>query len=259
MPMQARNSRDVAGRISSRGSSHMRLLITRPEPDASTTAERLRALGHETLVQPLLTITFAPPPADLPTPAAFLITSQNAVRALRSWPQTKDWLRIPAFVAGPATARATAAMGFLDVRGAARNSVSLADAVLDDMVPSDGPLIYPAARDRAGALAGGLTGRGYDVRLVEAYRADPASQLDEAVRVALAAKRLDGVLLYSRRTATTFRNLVTAAGITDRLTNVAFFVISEQVADVLAGIPGRIHVAEHPDEDSLLVLVRSKV
>lgn len=237
----------------------MRLLITRPEPDASTTAERLRALGHETLVQPMLTITFARPPADLPTPAAILITSQNAIRALRSWPGTKDWLRIPAFVAGPATARATAALGFIDIRGGAGNSASLADVVLDTMLPGDGPLIYPVARDRAGALADGLTGRGYDVRLVEAYRADPASQFDEAVRAALAAGRLDGVLLYSRRTATTFRDLAAAADLTNRLTSVVFYVISEQVADALAGIPGRIHSAEYPDEDSLFTLIPSRV
>jgi uroporphyrinogen-III synthase len=237
----------------------MRLLITRPEPDASTTAEKLRALGHETLVQPLLVMTFAPPPIDLPTPAAILITSQNAVRALRRWPQAKDWLQVPVFVAGPATARAIAALGFTDIRGGTGDSASLADIVLDAMLPGDGLLIYPAARDRAGMLADKLSGRGYDVRLVEAYRADPVSQFDGAVRAALAAGHIDGVFLYSRRTATAFRDLVTAAGMTDQLTNVIFFVISDQVAEALAGIPGRIQVAEHPDEDSLLALIPSRV
>jgi uroporphyrinogen-III synthase len=237
----------------------MRLLITRPEPDASATAERLRTLGHEAVVQPLLTITFGPSPIDLPTPAAILITSQNAVRALRSWPQTKDWLQIPVFVAGPATARAIAALGFTDIRGGTGDSASLADIVLDTMLPGDGPLIYPAARERAGALADSLSARGYDVHLVEAYRADPATELDKGVRTAFAGGRLDGVLLYSRRTAIAFRNLATAAGMTDQLASVTFFVISDQVAEALAGIPGRIQVAEHPDEDSLLALIPSRV
>jgi uroporphyrinogen-III synthase len=237
----------------------MRLFITRPEPDASATAERLRTLGHETLVQPLLVITFAPQPVELPTPAAILITSQNAVRALRRWPQAKDWLHVPVFAAGPATARASAALGFVDIRGGSGNSVSVADGVIDALRPGDGPLIYPAARERAGALADRLTGRGYDVRLVEAYRADTVSRFDEAVRAAFAAGRLDGVFLYSRRTATAFRDLVTAAGMTDQLASVTFFVISEQIAEALAGIPGRVQVAKHPDEDSLLSLVPSRI
>ena len=34
----------------------MRLLVTRPEPDAARTAEALRARGHEVLVAPLLRV-----------------------------------------------------------------------------------------------------------------------------------------------------------------------------------------------------------
>ncbi|MCG8401015.1 MAG: uroporphyrinogen-III synthase, partial [Firmicutes bacterium] len=34
----------------------MRLLVTRPEPDAEALAERLRALGHEVLVAPMLPV-----------------------------------------------------------------------------------------------------------------------------------------------------------------------------------------------------------
>ena len=38
----------------------MRLLVTRPEPDATRTAETLRARGHDVLVAPLLaTLTIA--------------------------------------------------------------------------------------------------------------------------------------------------------------------------------------------------------
>ena len=118
-----------------------------------------------------------------------------------------------------------------------------------------GPLVYPAARDRADGLADGLATLGYDVRTIEAYRADAALRFAVAVRDALAAGTVDGVLLYSRRTAQAFRDLATAAGIGDRLAGLAYYVISRQVAEVLAGIPGRFHVAAHPDEDSLLALI----
>jgi uroporphyrinogen-III synthase len=235
----------------------MRLLVTRPEPDATRTAERLRALGHEALVDPLLTITFTPPPNGLPKPAAILITSQNAVRALGLWPDAAQWRGVPVFVAGPATARATAALGFTDVRAGAQDAGTLATRVIADLAPGAGPLIYPAARDRAGALDETLIAAGYDVRTIEAYRAEEASALNEAARPALVDGKLDGVLLYSRRTAGVFRDLAVKVWAGSGPRPLTYFVISEQIAEVLAGLPGKVHIAEHPDEDSLLRLIPS--
>ncbi|MCR4283071.1 MAG: uroporphyrinogen-III synthase, partial [Bauldia sp.] len=108
----------------------MRLLVTRPEPDAGETAAKLRAIGHDVLVQPLLSIVFAEPPADVPTPGAILITSQNGARSLARWPQIAAWRAVPVFAAGPATARAASALGFGDVRFGARDAGSLAEVVL---------------------------------------------------------------------------------------------------------------------------------
>ena len=61
----------------------MRLLVTRPEPDASTFAEELRGLGHEPVLQPLIefrALDFNP--AKLRTAQAIIITSGNCLRAL---------------------------------------------------------------------------------------------------------------------------------------------------------------------------------
>lgn len=233
----------------------MRLLVTRPEPDGSRTAAKLAALGHDTLVQPLLTIAFNAPPADLPRPAALLITSQNAVRAVARWPQIAGWLAVPAFAAGPATARALAEAGFTEVRQGARDAGSLADVVIETLPKSAGPLLYPAARDRAGALAGGLLTRGYDVRTVEAYRADPVTQFEPRVRDALARGVVDGILLYSGRTALALSALAAAEGVTSALERPEYFVISDHVAGLVRDFGRRVHVAERPDEDSLLALI----
>ena len=233
----------------------MRLLITRPEPDASRTAARLRELGHEVLVQPLLTVSFNDPPANLPNPGAILVTSQNAVRALARWPQVTAWRDVPIFAAGPATGRAALALGFTDVRTGAGDAGSLADVVISTLPKAAGPLIYPAARDRVGTLSARLIARGYDVRTVEAYRADPVERLDREVRDALAAGTVDGVLLYSRRTAEALVDLATAAGIADSLGGPAYYVISENVAAIVGGLGTPVHIAQNPDEDSLLALV----
>src|SRR6476619_3033205 len=67
----------------------MRLLLTRPEPDATRTAEALRARGHEVLVAPLLaTLTIA---AEFAGPYdGVLITSANAARSLAAPPRRGD-------------------------------------------------------------------------------------------------------------------------------------------------------------------------
>ena len=233
----------------------MRLLVTRPEPDAARTAERLAGLGHDPIVQPLLTIAFNAPPDDLQRPGAILVTSQNAVRALTQWPQTPDWLTVPVFAAGPATARALAAAGFRDVRTGAGDSGSLADAVLRDYRKGAGPLLYPAARNRAGALAGGLTAQGYDVRTVEAYRADPVARFDQKVRDALSRGAVDGILLFSGRTAKTLREAAAADGIAAALGRPRYYVISDHVAGIVREFGADVRVARSPDEDSLLALI----
>ncbi len=58
----------------------MRLLITRAEPDATRSANLLRARGHDVLVAPLLTLQSID--ADIHgSYAAVLMTSANAARA----------------------------------------------------------------------------------------------------------------------------------------------------------------------------------
>src|SRR5690349_15243761 len=107
----------------------MRLLVTRPEPDASRTAARLREAGHEVMVQPMLTIALSPPPMDMPVPAAVLITSQNALRAIINWPSASGWRNVPLFAAGPSSAQVAEKLGFRDVRRGAEDVVSLANIV----------------------------------------------------------------------------------------------------------------------------------
>jgi uroporphyrinogen-III synthase len=233
----------------------MHLLVTRPEPDASRTAARLTAMGHATLVQPLLAITFTPPAEDLPAPAAILITSQNALRAVERWPGVANWRGAPLFAAGPATARAAEAQGFRNVRRGAGDAGALAEVVRSELPRGAGPILYPAARDRAGALAGGLTAAGYDVRVIEAYRADAATAFDPPVRAAFEVGWTDGVLLYSRRTALAFHDLAVAEGLTPRMAGISFYAISDQVAEVVRPLGGTVRIAERPDEDTLLALI----
>lgn len=229
----------------------MHLLVTRPEPEAQATAERLRALGHTVTVAPLLAVAFALPPEDAVEPAAILVTSRNGVRALAGWPQLAGLLERPLFAVGDATAAAARIAGFQHVRSAAGDGAALAARVRMDVQPGAGPLLYVAARERAGNVAADLAAAGYDVRTVEAYRTEKAEQFAPDVAAALAAGDIDGALFYSRRTAEAFCEL--AVGQTVRLPHV--FALSADVAAPLAGVGAAFHIATVPDEAHLLALV----
>ena len=230
----------------------MRLLVTRPEPDASATAGRLRALGHEALVYPLLSVEFAEPPPT-PQPAALMFTSRNGVRAVERWPAAVAWLDLPVFTVGDATAAVAEAAGFRRVKSAGGDWRALADLVIAHLPADSGALLYPAGADRTLGIEARLSAAGFDLCVVEAYRMPVAKSLPIPVRRRLREGTLDGVLLYSTRTAAVFHELV--AGEDALARNVVLYVISAQAAAALAGLGSPLRVAERPDEDSLLALL----
>ena len=91
----------------------MRVLVTRPEPDATRQAERLAARGHEPVLAPLLAIESATDtPPELEGAQALIVTSRNALRALASHPDLATALQLPLFAVGEATAKAATDLGF---------------------------------------------------------------------------------------------------------------------------------------------------
>ena len=229
----------------------MHLLVTRPQPEADDTARRLIELGHTVVVEPLLSVVFAGPPTGLSEPAALVVTSRNGVRALARWPRAADWRARPVFAVGEMTAEAARGAGFDDVRAGSGGGAALAGLVQASLAAGAGPIVHPAARDRDGALEAALRSAGYDVRAVEAYRAEPARALSPSLGHALERGDIDGALFYSRRTAEIFRELV--AGRPMRLERL--FALSEQVAAPLAGLGPDVAIARKPDEASLLALI----
>jgi uroporphyrinogen-III synthase len=234
----------------------VRLLVTRPKPDASALAAKLRALGHAALVQPMLRIELAGEPADLPAnPAAVVLTGRNGVRALAAWPAAAAWHDLPAYAVGEATGAALRAAGFRNVRVGGGDGATLAALIAAERTGGDGPILVVAGRDRAIDMAAALPD--LPVRTLEAYRAVAAEALAVEVRAALADHAIDAVLLYSPRSAAVFTALVRAAGLTAELAEVNLFCLSDAVAEpVLALAARRILVPPRPDEASLLEVLR---
>jgi uroporphyrinogen-III synthase len=233
----------------------MRLLVTRPEPEGRRTADALCARGHAVDVVPVLRIESAPD-ADLGAGpwGGLVVTSLNAVRAAVAHLRKRELLALPLFAVGRRSAEAARAAGFTAVTSADGDAADLVRLIAAQ--PRRGlPLLYLAGEERAADLESMLTPHGVALRTVVAYRAIAATTLPPAIRDALAAGAIDGVLHYSARSAAAFGRLAGAVGIDLKLLRTRHYCLSCQVAAALPpGIPAPA-VAARADEAALLALI----
>lgn len=212
----------------------MRVLVTRPEPAASRTAARLRALGHEVVVAPLLiprAVDWSVPPGNW---QAVAFTSASAPGLAGD--ALKSLVHLPAYAVGEATAAAAREAGFAGVRPARGDASAVFRLAARDGIAR---LLHLAGHDRSEAtVPSGLT-----VGVTTVYAADLASGLPV----------FDGdvVLLYSARTAAHFATLF--AGERSAL---ALTALSPQVAAAAGSGWARVIVAAEPTEDALFAAAR---
>src|SRR5258706_5970636 len=131
-----------------------KIWITRAEPAADVTAERVRALGHEALVAPLLAVRPLPDvEVELSGVAALAFTSANGVRAFADLSAERS-LRV--FAIGAATAQAARAAGFKLVLSADGDVDALGEGIAQRRGELRGIVLHPGAAEPAGDLAGAL-------------------------------------------------------------------------------------------------------
>src|SRR5215469_190526 len=120
----------------------MRLLLTRPEPDAERTALTLRTRGHVVLTAPLLQIE----PIDVRLGerpgAVLLMTSASAARITAVNPDMPGLRDRPVFVVGAHTANAARTAGFTDVTSADGDAGDLARLVAQRFAGTGASLVY---------------------------------------------------------------------------------------------------------------------
>jgi uroporphyrinogen-III synthase len=230
----------------------MRLLVTRPEPDATRTAEALRARGHEVLVAPLLS-TQTIDAEFARAYGAVLMTSANAARAIAAHKRAAELRALPAYVVGSRTAEAAREAGFSDVESADGALTDLVRLVATRCAGGRAPLLYLAAENRTGELAGDLSAHGIVVETVVVYRALAAERLPPQVTQSLSDEQLDGALHYSRRSAATLIELSRSAGVLSAVLDLTHYCVSEEAAVPLreAGAT-RVSVAPRPLEAALI-------
>jgi uroporphyrinogen-III synthase len=211
------------------------LLILRPEPGASETAARARALGLEPVTAPLFAVE--PLPWDPPDPAGFdalFLTSANAARC--GGPKLALFAGLPCWTVGGATAAAARAAGFEDVRTGPSDGAALAGAAARAGVRR---ALHLHGRDHVPLAGAGLHVEGRAV-----YASEAATALPEAA----AALRRPVALIHSPRAGALFASLVPAKS------GIVVAAISPAAADAAGTGWARIAVARAPRDEALLEL-----
>jgi uroporphyrinogen-III synthase len=235
----------------------MRLLVTRPEPDALRLRALLEKAGHEATVEPLLSVSFDDAdPIELDGAQALIATSRNALRALKASPAAAEARHLPLFAVGKATAAEARTLGIETVVTGAGTAAELVAHIVSVLDPANGVLVHLAGDALAHDLAGELEAHGFRVRQPVVYRMVPATAFADTTVEDLATHAIDGVLLMSPRTATIYAGLVTRHGLTTAVRTLPHFCMSDAVARRLQPLgPLPTRVADAPRLEELLALI----
>lgn len=236
----------------------MRLLVTRPEPDAQRTASALRQHGHQVTVVPLLLIE--PAAADLgPGPwDALVMTSANSCRAAAKHPRRNEFMALPVFVVGRYSADTARAAGFANVTSAGGDAKELVK-LLKAQFSARKRLLYLAGEDRAADLAGEVAAQGILLKTVVIYRAIKVTQFPPPARDAIVNGEIDGVMHFSRRSAEAYVSCAAAAGILDRALAPFHYCLSAQVARPLMEAGSTtVRISVRPDKPAMMELVGTR-
>ena len=230
----------------------LRVLVTRPEPGATATAEALAALGHIPVMTPCLAIEHPPP--KLPPPeqcSAILVASSQALPGLGP-----EFHQHPLLAVGDATALRARAAGFTNVTSAAGMAVDLAVLGIRSCDPQAGFLLLPCGAGQGIDLAKTMRRAGFMVHRRVVYVSRPMQALSPPAREVLEKGEVARALFFSSGTARRFVALVRREKLEHKLRPVVAIAISAAAAAVLRVLPfAEIRTALAPDQSHMLALL----
>lgn len=183
------------------------ILVTRPQPEAEHTAARLREAGVEPAVCPLTDIVLHPEKVDhwlkdAEPPAALIVTSRNAVRAMQHRAELHP---LPLWCVGEETTALARAAGFARAECAGHTAAELC-AALAARLPRHGRALYVSGAVVRFDLSAAL-GADRPIDRLVAYETREAAALPPPIGELFTRRPPPGVLLYSARAAAVFSRL----------------------------------------------------
>lgn len=221
-----------------------KILITRPLEQAQDFARDLKALGYQTLINPLLTIQS--PDFVLPRPAsdykALILTSTHAVsQAVRAGVR----LDIPLYLVGNTTKAAAQTAGFVNILHTAPKAT-----LLWKHISQDSPILYLRGKDIAFPMAEKFDFCD-DVIVYEAIAAESFSQ--DCIN-AFQAGDIQAVTVFSARTARIFCDLYNHSGLPK---NIKVLCFGNSVLECVRPNMFEAYGSAEPSRESMISLIRA--
>lgn len=177
------------------------LWVTRTAPYHLLTVHRVRAIGHNALAIPVLSVRSVTRNAVFARPDALVFTSANGVRHHHA---RSRWLQLPVYAVGDHTAAAARRAGYLDVRSA-RGDVSDLQQLIATTVARPASIIHYSAREPAGDLVGYLLQSGFEATQIAVYETIRASDSELSSALSMMAA-IDGIVVHSPKALVASRN-----------------------------------------------------
>ena len=223
------------------------IIVTRAEPGATETVERLKTRGLTAVLAPMLSLVELPD-SKMPEPAELsgvVFTSANGVRTYAARRRDRH---LPAWCVGPATARAARDEGFETVHESAGDAMDLANFIAASASPKERPLLHVANAAATGVLRETLTANGYPSVFAPIYEMQPARSLPKPVARLFDEQEACIILVHSEKGAAAFEALTTSRA----LTNCTGVAISARASQPLERLNlSAIYTADAPNEDGL--------
>lgn len=234
----------------------MKIIITRPSPDAEAFAAELRGIGAEPVLSPVMAIRHRRVEVGLQGIEALAFTSANGVRAFAA---NSTHRNIAVFAVGAATGAAAREAGFEAVSIADGDVESLA-ALISGAKPT-AAVLHLAGSERAGDLIAALARAGVSARREVIYDAVAIEDLSPQARAVLAQDGANSaVVFFSPRSARLFLAQVARAGLSARLAGVAALCLSLDVAAAAGEARwASIDAAATRDAKGLLALLAARL
>ncbi len=220
----------------------MRIWVTRALPQATATAARLVAIGHDPVVAPVIeTRPVRLELEDLADAGALAVTSQAGVAALAEF--APKLCSLPVFAVGDATAVAARGAGFEYVYSASGRVDDLVALILAH--PGLGTVIHASALLPAGDLVGDLVRAGQHARRLVVYETLPTA-------IAAMPDRVEAIMIHSAQAA----KAVAAMILPQQTATLRLYGLSTDAVLPLAAFNfAKIAVARFANEESILSLV----
>lgn len=212
------------------------LIVIRPEPGNAATVVRAKAMGLDARGMPLFAVEPVAWSADPPLAyAGILLTSANAVR--HAGPRLEEYLELPAYAVGEATADAARAAGFA--------SIVTGDGDAARLIAQMAPLGRRRLLHLSGEDVTPFDTQGIEIDRHVVYRAAEAAPPADFATI---LEEAPVILIHSQRAGKRLDGLVTAG----RRERIALVSISGAAAGQIGQGWQRLAIAPEPRDESML-------